>query len=383
MMEKKLGFFIPNLNEALKLVGNSKAFKVKKELVDGEEFTIICYRFVDYEDFLDDYRKLEFRGIAYHNETGKAFLSCHKFFNYGEVPETDYLFNNNDNEVLATEKVDGSLIVPIYINNKLLLKTRQSFKSEHCNTAYEFITDNLNYYKFIKDCFSNNLIPLFELLSPKHRIVIPYSETILKLIQIRDLSTGNYLPYERLQELAQEYQVDYVKADKLSVEELERLCVTEEGIEGYVAIVDYTNPFGFKKFKTSWYLHRHKIMTDLHLHEAVQLILEDKVDDLLSILPKDFPLYKETMRALNLINNLRYVIEKKVGKLKKLNLDRKEFVRKYKNDLFFPVIVKAIYEDRDVDLLLKSFILKKCNKLKQAKRFLIEVENYLREDTNA
>jgi len=371
-------FKIPSLKEAFELVKDTKSFVVKKEFVDGEEFAIFSYRFVDYKEFLEKPERFEFRGIAYHTSTGQPFLSIHKFFNYNEVPETDRLFNENDN-YLAFEKIDGSLIVPILLKDKLLVKSRTTFFSEHSKVAYQFIKENKNYEEFIHFCYKEGLQPIFELVSPFHRIIIEYPKTELILIQVRDISSGNYINLSNdFSNIACDYfGIKIPIMVKYKINDIIRECRSKEGIEGYVVISNFNSPIGFKKFKTKWYLERHKINTDLKVYDIVKFIINDEIDDVLSVVVSE-ELRQYILSISETINNFRYNVLNKVKEILKLNLTKKEIALRYREDFLFSIIINSVNAKSEKEILkiIDNFILKNCKKEKQTIEFLEKIKKF-------
>jgi len=67
--------------------------------------------------------------------------SFHKFFRYLEDPNATL----SDNELLESiilEKKDGSLVMPVIINNKIYMKTKKSFDNKHCLLANTMVEDS-------------------------------------------------------------------------------------------------------------------------------------------------------------------------------------------------------------------------------------------------
>jgi len=94
----------------------------------------------------------------------------------------------------VANKEDGSAIRFLIVNDELVAKTKFSFEAEQTKMAMEVVNNNNNKLKsFIFDTLNNGLTALFELVSPFNKIVLSYNETDLKLTQLRDDVTGNYL----------------------------------------------------------------------------------------------------------------------------------------------------------------------------------------------
>lgn len=235
----------------------------------------------------------ELRGLVFSPEGEVISRRFHKFFNYGEREDVSVLDLSKSHVIL--EKLDGSMITPIYVNGKLEFGTKMGL-TEVAEQASLFVEKvaNQHYKLFVQACFSRNFTPIFEWCSRQQRIVIDYPEDKLVLLAIRVNSTGAYLSYETVVGLGRQYGIPVVDAlEPMSnidafIAELKK----REDIEGVVVQFDDGH---MVKIKTDTYvtLHRAKSLLENEI-ETVQLILEDKVDDLYPLLPQH---QKETLHS--------------------------------------------------------------------------------------
>jgi len=362
-------------NKAMEIVENNDAFYYKDEEHKGRKFRIFNYRLATYSDFNNDIDSLELRGLTFElnsKGTKKPYLGLHKFFNDGENPFAMVEWDEND--VLdVREKLDGSFIQVFYIGKDLYVKTKGTFKSKQALAAEEFILKNQNYIAFILKCKKYNLQPFFEYVSPFNQIVIPYEKSELILTQIRT-KDGEYLDYKRLKEFAEKFGLKIAKEYNYTLKKLRELQNSEKGFEGWVARnKKYPLKTQFRKVKTIDYFEKHHLLTGNAMQENVIIasILNENIDDIISTLPVNTEKrnYLEEIR-----NKVSHHYDKMVVELSKLLIykkfnDRKDFALKHKNHPYFGVLMKA-RDEIEIENMLKEVILKRTQKLLNAKEFL-------------
>ena len=87
------------------------------------ETTTVCYM-VQNNSLWEQPNSLETRGHCFNSESGEMLCaSFHKFFRYLENPNAT-LSDNELLESLILEKKDGSLVMPVIINDKIYMKTK-------------------------------------------------------------------------------------------------------------------------------------------------------------------------------------------------------------------------------------------------------------------
>lgn len=235
----------------------------------------------------DDLIRRECRGITFCSKTGDILArKYHKFFNVGEREET--LPHNIDlsksHRVLA--KLDGSMITPVLINDKVEWHTKMG-ATDVAKQAAEFVAKNPVYDTLARwqiEC-GNTLI--FEWCSRKQQIVLDYKEDQLVLTGARDLRTGEYRSFKWLFDIGQSAGIPVVdafgSADHINT--FVEMAREEKDTEGYVIRFDNGQML---KVKTEWYVQIHKakekILQDRHV---VGMILDNTLDDVKGFLSQE------------------------------------------------------------------------------------------------
>jgi T4 RnlA family RNA ligase len=205
----------------IELTRVSESFTHKTERVDGFDFDIFFYRFATFSDFKNNEHlgSLEARGIAFLGE--KAFPAFHKFFNWKENPYTDFPIEDNESLVFQ-EKIDGSLIHPIVIDDRLLVKSKTSFLSEHAEAGRKLLERDDRKKRLVFDLYKDGLVPLFELIGPENQVVVRYDKDDLVLLAVRNIYNGKYLPLEEVGKIAKEYKVEFAKWTEIPVPQIKK-----------------------------------------------------------------------------------------------------------------------------------------------------------------
>lgn len=155
-----------NLSEFEKRVESGLIRKVETD-------KLVLYNYTDkctYDRAWDEYT-LAARGIIFEKETGKLIAKPFpKFFNLGEMPETQLL--NLPNEPYdVTQKMDGSLGIIYFYDDEWHVATRGSFTSEQAVKAQEMLLDSE---------YIDELVPgityLVEIIYPGNKIVVNYGQ---------------------------------------------------------------------------------------------------------------------------------------------------------------------------------------------------------------
>jgi RNA ligase len=341
-------------NNFIELTRASESFVRKVETIGDLEFDIFFYRLATFSDFKNNEHlgSLEARGIAFLGE--KAFPSFHKFFNWKENPYTD--FSIEDNEVLVVqEKIDGSLIHPIVVDDRLLVKSKTSFLSEHARAGKELLKKDDRKKRLVFDLYKDGLVPLFELIGPENQVVVRYDKDDLVLLAVRNIYNGKYLPLEEVGKIAKEYKVEFAKWTEIPFHRLRNILENEKGVEGFVAFVNDN----FVKFKTKWYLNLHSFISEIREDVIFNAFLDDKIDDILINIDGEKRKIVE-----GIVERVKEVVNEKVkralelfSEYKELGFDRKSFALKYRNEELFPAVIGKSKEEEVISgiiLLLKK-----------------------------
>lgn len=228
----------------------------------------------------------ECRGLVFDLEGKLINRRYHKFFNVNEKDETqlDKIDWNKPHVIL--EKLDGSMVTPCYVNGHIRWMTKMGI-TDTSMEAEAFVASRLEYVKFAAEMIKDGITPIFEWCSNKNRIVLDYPEDRLVLTAIRKLSTGQYGKYDELKWLADRHGIEFVNAwdSRITHDVLLKIVRQSENIEGVVVRFDDGH---MVKIKADWYVRIHKVKSLLgQERDVVKLILNNELDDLLPVLPKE------------------------------------------------------------------------------------------------
>lgn len=191
-----------------------------------------------------------------------------KFFNLGEHENQE--IPNEPFEVF--EKMDGSLGILYWLDNKPYIATRGSFTSEQSQVATEMLHTQ---YADVIPLLDKSKTYLFEIIYPENRIVLDYgNQRKLVLLAIVDTETGVEIPLENIGfEMVNRYDG---WNDLSKLKQLE-----EENKEGFV--VKYKNGYRLK-VKFDEYQRIHRIVTQVSTLNIWEYLKEGQ--DLLPILER-------------------------------------------------------------------------------------------------
>lgn len=360
-------FHLPNYIECLEICQKSDGlFYESKLTIDGYNVSIFNYRLTTYNDFVT-YNAFELRGLTFvFNSDGsvyRRFLLMEKFFNINENEST--LFDVVEDKKVKSVylKEDGSIISFIELpNGKIVAKSKTSFESEQAIMAQKLFEDNVNINGFVMDCLSKDLSAVFEYVGPMNRVVVKYDNSDLILLRLRDNKTGNYLSIDG-------YDLSKPMSFKFSLNDLMNLKSSLEGIEGW--IVEFVD--GQKvKIKTDWYHSLHRIFTDYSNREdyLIDLILDEKIDDVLSVLDYGSESRKFVELVLDTTNRKLLEMSNEIDRvLSTYNGDRKSFALEHYNHKLFGLMTQVI-SGRDKIEVIKFLIKKVTYRLSGAREWL-------------
>lgn len=229
----------------------------------------------------------EARGLIFDSVSGRVIARrFHKFFNLGEredVMEID-LFKPH----VIMDKLDGSMITPVPMYDGSIRWGTKMGITDVAMQAEVFVAKNRNYDDFAAKCIEREITPIFEWVSRQQRIVVDYGQDNLILLAVRDNYTGAYFSRKTLEGWSDAWNIPLVgviscenmTTDQNKLIEFVRVMT---GIEGF--IIQFEDGH-MVKLKTDEYvsLHRAKSLLD-NERDVVGLILDEKVDDLLPLLP--------------------------------------------------------------------------------------------------
>ena len=226
----------------------------------------------------------ECRGLVFGTDGELINRRYHKFFNVNEKDETqlDKIDWNKPHVIL--EKLDGSMVSPCRVNGHIRWMTKMGI-TDTSMEAEAFVATHPEYVAFAETVLKQNATPIFEWCSNKNRIVLDYPEDRLVLTAIRDNETGKYVPHQI--DARNGWGIPVVRSyeNTRNPESLIRWVRRQEGIEGIVVRFDDGH---MVKCKADWYVRIHKVKSLLgQERDVVKLILNNELDDLLPVLPKE------------------------------------------------------------------------------------------------
>jgi RNA ligase len=300
----------------------------------------------------------ECRGIIFDTTTGEIIRRpFHKFFNVNEREETqDYVIDLSRPHAIL-EKLDGSMIAPFVVDDQLIWGTKMG-ATEVAEPVEDFVLLNENYSQFARFIIRRGYTPIFEWCSRKQRIVLDYKEDQLILTAIRDLTTGRYMSLDLVTNTADLYFIPTVRAfepqsDMKSFIEYVRLLEDREGF-----VVRFSNGH-MLKLKCDWYVQIHKAKEKiLQDRNIVELILDDKLDDVKAHLPQEdrdrltafeSDINKAVTAAFAHIMQILYYIDK-------AGIDRKSYAIEHApnlNGYVRPIVFKNFDTPFDMNLKIK------------------------------
>lgn len=302
------------------------------------------------------------RGIIVDLET--MTVACRrfdKFFNWAE----EYAATLSG-KIRAEEKVDGSIMGLWYGRDGWKISTNGMIEASDADVFIP--TDDGRTYKDLfevawakaglnYDLLNKDYTYIFELVSPLNRIVVPYKETELYFLGMRNNLTG-----EEVSPIDTDFS-KYFKTPRIypinSIEEAVEVAKTLSKEEEGFVLVDEN--FNRVKVKGAEYLAMHLLRNnDLSLKSFLATVINNAQDDLLGY----FPEYEPYIRDIE--NRLK---EYKAGVQEGIDAapwdaDRKTFALAVK-DLPYSNVLFKLYGNRDYDWESDLICIDNLNKLAQ------------------
>jgi len=281
----------PLYSQLLKLTQDSEAFYFTDHVLDTTTYRIFLYRLASYTDFCLP-GALECRGTMFEMDgedpVRLAARPMQKFFNINECPFTMGVNYSDGNIESVMLKEDGSLISTfIHTDGELYCKSKGSLSSDQAQWANAWIRKESMRYDQLKTVTNlGNTINL-EYCAPFNRIVLNYNCESMIILNVRQISSGLYLPKSTFKDTCPYIPtiwVNNIEDTDIEYDTLESLIDDTpnlENIEGFV--VRLKNGLHFK-VKTNWYLVQHRAKDSIdsprRLFEAA---ITEATDDLRSL----------------------------------------------------------------------------------------------------
>ena len=357
-------------DDLMKLTSENDAFMWKDFVSEGGgTFRIFSYRLASYSDFLEP-SALECRGTMFHVSEAGEFIGIAsrtpmKFFNAYENPFTMFDKSTLSSEIaVVMDKLDGSIISTFMdVDFEVRTKSHASLNSDHAKNSNVLLQNDRDFYNEVHYAESMGYTVNMEYTSPEYRIVLPYQEDNLTVLNLRHRSTGELLVGNRLKQFspvlyarsvfAKCGEIDPSFPMKETLYDSIEATRSMQDIEGFVLILKDGR---MCKIKTDWYCALHftkdSINVDSRLYEAV---ITGASDDLKQMFSTDAYSIKKIEKMEQLIfscyNKLVHDSESFYEANK--HLERKEYALKVQselpNELGKPGIVFSLYNQKPVD----------------------------------
>lgn len=282
-----------------------------------------------------------------------------KFFNINEIPETNLsLIQEQIKEadlIEISNKLDGSMQNIRWYNNQLIVAGSSALdvnKSIHLQETQKMLTDR--HKQLLID--NNDYTFIFELISDKDRHIVNYNQNNLYLIGARNVYNGKTLSYKEIIDLGKKYEIDTVNLELLTLDE----CLSNQNKfkakdkEGWVIFLRIKDEEYRYKLKCDDYVQIHRLLFNFSPSMVIEMIVENRIDDLLSKVPFT---YKEVIEKI--IKEVFLYVRKKMEKISKyyysipLNLNKKEFALFVQNNIEkeYQPYMYTMYNGKEINLL--------------------------------
>jgi len=355
-------YFIPTYNECREMcdANDNFLFYESKIEIGGYHVSIFNYRLSQYSDFVNPVKTnkklkaFELRGLTFvFNKDGSLYnryLLLDKFFNIDQTPCSMYSVVKDYKIKNIYNKEDGSIASFIRLpNGKVLGKSKTSFQSDQAIEIQKIYDKDPNIKQFVDFCMDEGIDAIFEYVSPTNRIVVPYANTELILLRMRDNKTGEYLDINNYVDKLEGISVAASETGK-TLEDLIDAAKIVDNKEGW--IIQFENGKMVKK-KSDWYIARHRLFTeDLNRENTlIGLILNETIDDVLAQIFE--PVKKaEVEHIIDIVNKEIGRIAHQVDELMvNYKGDRKEFAIKYQKNPMFSLAMGVINGKDKVDVI--------------------------------
>lgn len=310
---------------------NEKLVSVQKH-PDADLFIYKYTAKVQYEKIWNEITLIT-RGLILDGEFNIVARPFGKFFNLEELHPNEIPQLPFD----VYEKMDGSLGILYWLNNKPFIATCGSFISEQAQHATKKLYQK---YTHLFSKIDKNSTYLFEIIYPTNRIVVNYGlMDDLVLLTIIDNETG----VERIEDIG----FPIVKKFD-GINDLQELKALEENNkEGFV--VRFKNGFRIK-IKFTEYVRLHRIITGISNITIWEYLSEGKsFDELLERVPDEF--YKWVNKTKHeLITHFNKILAENKAVFKKLE-NRKETALYFQTQKY-PSILFSMLDNKNTDGLI-------------------------------
>ena len=225
-------------------------------------------------------QNLYFRSLIVEKNTNKILsVGWPKFFNHGEKPGC-YPDPNNFKDWTIEEKIDGSLVICDFVNDKFNMRTRGTSSYIVQENFKDFDLLPRQYPELVEFLKKNsNLSVLIEILTPSNVIVIRSPDVQFTLLGVICKDTLTVYSQKDTQNVAD--MIGISVPQKYSFASLVEACEAVKQWKGKEGIVlTYNNNQNRIKIKSDWYLWLHKIKSQLNSDDnLIELFVNEGMPD--------------------------------------------------------------------------------------------------------
>jgi RNA ligase len=362
-------------------------FYETKHIIDGYNISIFNYRLAMPPLFYNPIPNIsgilahELRGLTFvFNADGSLFnrfLLLDKFFNLNQADCSAYNVVKHKTIKEITFKEDGSLLSFIKLpNNKVVAKTKASFEADQAVRAQTLYETNDSIKTLVNWCLDNQIVPIFEYVSPTNRIVLKYNKTDLVLTKLRNNITGEYISIKSLSSELLEGVTIVKSFNNLSLDDLIEKCETEIGYEGFVVQFEDDQMIKLKLFD---YIALHNLHTEeLHREDyIIHLIINEQIDDVLAQLEEGDERRKMVFDIIDVVNHhLKRTAHEVSELLKHYNGSRKDFAITYRKHPYFHYAARVL-NGNDMATLIKDKVLDDTYRLGEARNWINNEKQFI------
>jgi len=354
-----------------------------KELLSEEPYCITVkdcpfntnWRMFSYSQFASDFTNPIVRccrGSVFeiiNNTIRPICLPFYKFCNYGEAGQDDVDWGNSE----VQNKCDGMLAKCVKVDGKIYWFSNNGTstdveipmavadctdeKTKWCKTTHDLINVALNSYPDWIDSIPENVTFMFELVSPRFRIIVPNTETKLWFLGARDnITFKEFNRYDAVKLFNIPFETTPSIKNATNIKEVESVLKDWKGDKEGVVICDKN--FRRIKIKTDFYKHLKFIRGDesftyKHIYDC---IIDGSIDDAVVAFPeieKSVNYVKTVLKEFyNFHESLAKFFQKKYTEF----VDKKSFVLYIKKEYpsWFSLAMNAIKDNFDVKVYLNG-----------------------------
>lgn len=231
-----------------------------------------------FDDAWDEYTMMA-RGLITDLKGNIIARPFKKFFNLNQR-EQDSIKNLPLDTPVVYEKLDGSMGIQYYDEDRVCIATRGSFNSDQA----QFGTDWMK--KFSRSDFNSKYTYIYEVIYPENRIVVNYgNRSELVLLAVIETQTGEEVePLDEAKRLRLNYAKYFPINDINKLVELTKILPGDQ--EGFV--VKYPNNYRVK-IKGEDYLRLHRLITGFSTKSIWECLKDGtSFDEVLTNVPDEF-----------------------------------------------------------------------------------------------